>query len=103
MIEKMGFPVGPVVDNLRASAEAGSIPGSGRSSGGSNGNPFQHSCLENPWSEAPGGLQLMGSQRIWRAWVAEHKSTTDNVSAICLRLVTLGGGVSDGWECRLHS
>ena len=26
----------------------GSIPGLGRSSGEGNGNPFQHSCLENP-------------------------------------------------------
>ena len=24
------------------------IPGSGRSPGGENGNPLQHSCLENP-------------------------------------------------------
>ena len=26
----------------------GSIPGSGRSPGQGNGNPFQYSCLENP-------------------------------------------------------
>ena len=26
----------------------GLIPGSGRSPGGENGNPFQYSCLENP-------------------------------------------------------
>ena len=26
----------------------GSIPGSGRSPGGSHGNPLQYSCLENP-------------------------------------------------------
>ena len=26
----------------------GSIPGSGRSSGGEYGNPLQYSCLENP-------------------------------------------------------
>ena len=26
----------------------GSIPGSGRSLGGGNGNPFQYSCLKNP-------------------------------------------------------
>ena len=29
-------------------ADAGSIPGSGRSSGGGNGNPGWHLCLENP-------------------------------------------------------
>ena len=28
--------------------DLGSIPGSGRSSGGENGNPLQYSCLENP-------------------------------------------------------
>ena len=28
--------------------DPGSIPGSGRSLGGGNGNPLQHSCLENP-------------------------------------------------------
>ena len=28
--------------------DLGSIPGSGRSPGEGNGNPFQHSCLENP-------------------------------------------------------
>ena len=31
--------------NLR---DPGLIPGSGRSSGEGNGNPFQYSCLENP-------------------------------------------------------
>ena len=38
--------------NLPASAgdvgDVGSIPGSGRPSGGGNGNPLQDSCLENP-------------------------------------------------------
>ena len=34
--------------NLPTNAEdAGSIPGSGRSPGEGNGNPFQYSCLEN--------------------------------------------------------
>ena len=28
--------------------DPGSIPGSGRSPGEGNGNPFQHPCLENP-------------------------------------------------------
>ena len=40
------------------------IPGSRRSPGEGNGNPFQYSCLENPWMEEPGGLQPMGSQRV---------------------------------------
>ena len=41
-----------VIRNLPASAvdirDTGSIPGSGRSLGEGNGNPLQHSCLENP-------------------------------------------------------
>ena len=29
-----------------------------------NGTPLQYSCLENPWTEEPGRLQSMGSQRV---------------------------------------
>jgi len=32
-----------------------SIPGSGRSPGGGNGNPFQYSCLENPMDRGAWG------------------------------------------------
>ena len=32
--------------------------------GEGNGTPLQYSCLENPWTEEPGGLQSMGSQRV---------------------------------------
>ena len=38
-----------MVKNPPANAgDVGSIPGSGKSPGGGNGNPFQYSCLENP-------------------------------------------------------
>ena len=41
-----------VLKNLLANAgdvrDAGSIPGLGRSPGGGEGTPLQHSCLENP-------------------------------------------------------
>ena len=41
-----------MVKNLPANAgdsgDAGSIPGSGRSPGGGNGNPLHYSCLGNP-------------------------------------------------------
>ena len=33
--------------NAGAVGDTGSIPGSGRSPGERNGNPFQYSCLEN--------------------------------------------------------
>ena len=42
------------------------IPGSRRSPGEENGNPFQYSCLEIPWTEEPDRLQSMGSQRVGR-------------------------------------
>ena len=46
------FPGGSVVKDPPANAgeskDLGSLPGSGRSPGGGNGNPLQYSCLENP-------------------------------------------------------
>ena len=45
---KVGFPGGAVVKNLPTNGEdEGSIPRSGRSPGGGNGNPLQYSCLKN--------------------------------------------------------
>ena len=57
------FPGGSEVKNLPAHAgEAGLIPGSGRPPAEGNGNPLQYSCLENPRTEDPGGLQSKESQ-----------------------------------------
>ena len=51
LIESIGFPGGSAVKNSAANAgdtkDVGSIPGSGRSSGGGNSNPPWYSCLEN--------------------------------------------------------
>ena len=44
--------------------DPGSIPGLGRSPGEGNGNPLQYSCLKIAWTEEPGRLQSMGSQRV---------------------------------------
>ena len=44
--------------------DTGSIPGSGRSPGRGHGNPVQYSCQKNPWTEEPGGLQSIVSQRV---------------------------------------
>ena len=61
-----------VVKSLPANAgdvtDAGSILGSGRSPGGGLGNPFQYSCLQNPWTEEPGWLWPIESQRIRHNW-----------------------------------
>ena len=50
--------------SARDAEDMGLIPGSGRSPGEGNGNPLQYSCLENLWTEEPGGLQSMGLQRV---------------------------------------
>ena len=45
----LGFPGGSDSKVSACSAgDPGSIPGSGRFPGEGNGNPLQHSCLENP-------------------------------------------------------
>ena len=44
--------------------DPGLIPGLGRSPGEGNGNPLQYYCLESPWTEEPGRLHSMGSQRV---------------------------------------
>ena len=45
----MSFPGGSEVKVSAYNAgDPGSIPGSGRSPGGGNGNPLQYSYLENP-------------------------------------------------------
>ena len=53
MVKKLLAKAGDIRDT-------GSIPGSGRSSGGGHGNPLQYSCLENPMDRGA-----------WRATVHE--------------------------------
>ena len=64
----------PVVKNLptkaRGISNMGTIPGWGGSPGGGHGNPLQYSCLENPWTEEPGGLPSIGPQRVGHNWSA---------------------------------
>ena len=51
-----------VKDPPANAGDADLILESGRSPGEGDGNPLQYSCLENPWTEEPGGLQSTGSQ-----------------------------------------
>ena len=57
-----------VVKNLLTNAgdlrDVGSIPGWGRYPGEGNGNPLWYSCLENPRTEEPGGLQSVALLRV---------------------------------------
>ena len=69
IIISQGFPGGSVVKNLPANAggtgDAGSIPRSGRSLRGGNGNPLQYSFLE---SHIDRGAWFVTVQRVTRSW-----------------------------------
>ena len=53
----------------------GSIPGSGRSPGGGNGNPLQFSCLENPIDRG--------------AWWAAIQGVTKSQTRLSMHTLTL--------------
>ena len=60
----MGFPGGSEIKVSAWNAgDPGSIPGSGRSPGEANGNPFQYS-LENPMEGGAWWPRSMGPQRV---------------------------------------
>ena len=68
LLYSTSFPFGTVVKYPLASAgdvgDIGSIPGSGRSPGGGNGNPLSILAWKIPRTEEHGGLQSMRSQRV---------------------------------------
>ena len=69
----LDFPGGTVVKNLPANegdtGNAASIPGSGTSPAGGNGNPLQYSCLENPMER---GAWWTTIHRVAKSWVHTH-------------------------------
>ena len=68
--------------------DADLVPGLGRSPGGGNGNPLQCSCLGNPWTEEPGGLQSVGSQS--QTGLSDYAPRVD-IKTECLRAGILSG------------
>ena len=67
-MEAPGFPGGasgkePACQRRRLKTY-GFDPWVGRSHGGGNGSPLQYSCWRTPWTEEPGRLQSIGSQRV---------------------------------------
>ena len=61
----LGFPDGS--DGKEPACNVGNlglISGLRRSPEGRHGNPLQYSCLENPWTEEPGGLQSRGPKEL---------------------------------------
>ena len=67
------FPGGSVVKNPPANVgDMGSIPGSGRYSGGGNGNSFQYSCLENPMDRESWQAKAHGVTRAGHDYLSTH-------------------------------
>ena len=68
LLQFRGFPGGAVIKNLPFNTgDAGNvdlISGLGRSPGEGNGYPLSILAWRTPWTEKPGGLQSMGSQRV---------------------------------------
>ena len=61
----LGFPGGSAGKESACNVgDLGSIPELGRSPGGGHGTPLQYSFWRIPWTEEPGRLQSMGSQRV---------------------------------------
>ena len=75
--------------------DPGSIPGSRRSPGEGNGNPQQYSCLGNPMTEEPGGLQSMGSQESDMTEQLTHQDKLTLPVVMCLLEV---GGLWRPWQ-----
>ena len=65
----MALEIKNLLANTGDIREAGSIPGSGRSSGGGHGNPLQYFCLENPmdrgaWQAAAHGVTELVTTKV---------------------------------------
>ena len=73
-----GFPGDTVVIESTCTAgdirDMGSIPGSGRSPGGGNGNPLQHCCLENSMDRGNWWATVYGAAR-GRTWLSTRAQT----------------------------
>ena len=54
-------------------------PGSGRSPEGGHGNLLQYSCWRIPWTEEPGRLQSIGSQRVSLIHTHTHTHTHTHI------------------------
>ena len=62
------FPLSAGLGSKESACNAGdlgSVPGSGKPSGGGNGNPLQHSCLESPVDRGAWWAVVHGVTKSW--------------------------------------
>ena len=64
MTEQLSFHFRWLLASAGDIRDAGSIPGSGRSSGEGHGKRSSILAWRIPWTEEPGELQSIGSQRV---------------------------------------
>ena len=81
---KHSFPGGSDSKELACNAgDLGSIPGSGRSPGGGNGNPLQSSCLGNPMDRGAWWATVHGAQRVGQDGATNvHMSTVSQTRGL---------------------
>ena len=98
-----------MVKNLPTNAgDLDLIPGPGRGPGEGNGNPLHYSCLRNPITERPGGLQSMGAtiRGITKSWTQLSTHTQHKNEHQCLGnegVVRIIGRNTDGYRSPGHS
>ena len=80
-----------MVKNTPANAgDIGSIPGLGRSPGGGQDDHSSILAWRITWTEEPGGLQSMESQRVWHNLATEHAKK--RYQRACSLSLSLGQG-----------
>ena len=88
MLKHLKCQVVLMVKNSPASAEdvrdTGLIPGSGRSSGGGNGNPLQYSCLENPMDREAWWATV---HRVTKSWTRLKRLSTQALNYVNILFV----------------
>ena len=98
----LGFCAQTVKESSCNTGGLGSIPGSGRSFGEGNGNPFQHSCLENSTDrEAEWATSLVGTELTRLSDSLTHTHThTHPGKAVTALTGRWGWGVEGGAQGR---
>ena len=64
-----------------------SIPGSGRSPGAGNGNPLQHSCLENSTDRGAWQATIHGVTKSWTRLSTHTHTHTLHVTHMCMCII----------------
>ena len=88
----MGFPgSSPGKESTCGAGDPGLIPGLAQSPGEGKSNPFQYSCLENPYEQRSlaGYIQSMGSQRVGHDRETKHSTALIQFSSVAQSCPTL--------------